>query len=72
MTLAEFKTIKTGTILSCRSEKDEQYVVYMEDSFGEGYRGKEFVTYELKSVNTEPCKYARLSKSNMQFWTIEG
>lgn len=70
MTESEFYSLKYGVVLSERFHPEEYYVIDCEDEFGNGYMGKEYIVFGATEI--EGHHQVRISRSNAQFWKIEG
>lgn len=70
MTEKEFFSLKCGMVLSERFDNQKYYVIDCEDVFGSECMDKEHTVYKATEIdgNTQ----VRISKSNAQFWKIEG
>lgn len=70
MTEREFFSLKYGTVVSERFNKEKYYVIDCEDVFGNGHMDKERIVYGATEL--EGHAQARISKSNAHLWEIEG
>lgn len=70
MTKKEFCLLKCGTVISGRFQPQKYYVIDCEDVFGNGYMEKECKVFGATEL--EGKHQVRISRSNAQFWKIEG
>ena len=70
MTEKEFYSLRCGTVISERSHPYKYYVIDLEDEFGNGYMDKECMVFRATEIGAR--HQVRISKSNAQFWKIEG
>ncbi len=70
MTEKEFYLLKCGTVVSERFHPCKYYVIDCEDEFGNGYRDNKCMVFRATEMGAH--HQIRISKSNAQFWKIEG
>lgn len=63
-------SLRYGMVISERFDKEKYYVIDCEDVFGNGHIDKEYMVYGATEIYG--CTKVRISKSNAQFWKIEG
>lgn len=71
MTKNEFLQLKLGTIVSCRFDEENYFVIYDTDQMGTEYRGKRYSVYGAKQMGCD-TNMVRIDINNCPFWKIEG
>lgn len=72
MTEREFLKLKIGAVVSRPSPKNELFVIYDDDQFGDSFKGDRYRVFGGKQIDTDNPKYIRIDIRNCMFWTIEG